>query len=216
MKPRDDSSSFVLPVRTVSPASRACASVIPTPATSGSVKVVCGSAWYAAGGPSSPRMSRRAIAFWYIATCVNAPLPVTSPIAHSLSTPVTRIRSSTSRVRTPGSTPTVCSPRSWKFGFRPAASQQLVGHQLLAVAEGEGERAVGVRDLRRVDARQDPDAFVGEHVGQQRGRFRLVGREQPVAVLDHGDPDPEPGEDLRQLTADRAAAEHHQGRRQRR
>ena len=35
VKPREDSSSFVLPVRTVSPASRACASVIPTPADLG-------------------------------------------------------------------------------------------------------------------------------------------------------------------------------------
>ena len=42
---RDDWARSVEPVRTFSPASRACCSVMPTPPTSGSVNVACGTAW---------------------------------------------------------------------------------------------------------------------------------------------------------------------------
>ena len=63
------------------------------------------------------------MADWYIETWVKAPLPVTSPIAHSPS--CTRNRSSTASVRADGSRLTVASPRSSRLGVRPAATSSF-------------------------------------------------------------------------------------------
>ena len=94
------------------------------------MKVTCGSAWYAAGGPSSPRMSRRAIAYWYIDTCVNAPLPVTSPIAQSPVAgphPVVHLDGASGGVEADGLEAEVVEVRDAAGG-----DQHLVGDQLLA------------------------------------------------------------------------------------
>ena len=105
IQPRAEDGTCASPTPTRRPASRACASVSPTEPISGSVNVTRGTARSSAGGPSWPRMSRTAMPAWYMAMWVNAPCPVTSPTAHSLSP--ARIRSSTATAGAPGSSPTL-------------------------------------------------------------------------------------------------------------
>jgi hypothetical protein len=52
------------------------------------------------------------------------------------------------------------------------------------------------------------DSLAAEHLADERARFGLLERQQPVGTLDHGDPGPEPGEYLGKLGADGAAAQH--------
>ena len=79
------------------PCSRACASVSPTEPISGSVNVTRGTAWYSAGDTGWPRMSSTTMFAWYMDMWVNAPCPVTSPMAHTPG--AARIWSSTGMVR---------------------------------------------------------------------------------------------------------------------
>ncbi len=60
---------------------------------------------------------------WYIETCVKAPLPVMSPMAHTPS--VTRQRSSTGAVRESLATPTVSSPTAAGSARRPVATSSF-------------------------------------------------------------------------------------------
>src|SRR6266702_4209142 len=120
IQPRADDGTCVMPVRTVRPCSRACASVSPTEPLSGSVKVTRGTARYSAAGPSWPRISATAMPAWYMATWVNAPLPVTSPIAHTPS--AARIRSSTAVALAVSSSPAAATPSPARSVRRPVAT----------------------------------------------------------------------------------------------
>ena len=131
-----------------------------------------------------------------------------SPIAQSRSP--ARIRSSTSTVRAAGSQPDGLEAQVVEVRRAPGGHEQLVGDQLLAVAEREGEGPVGVGHAGRLGAGQHPDPLLGEDPAEQLARLRLVGREQARAVLHDRDPDAEAGEHLRQLAADRAATEDDQ------
>ena len=125
IQPRVDEARSVVPTRTVSPASRACCSVIPTEPTSGSVNVTCGTAWYAAGGPSWPRMSRTAIGglvHRHVRERALAGDVADRPEPSSPAPASARRSRSTARA---GSRPTVSSPRSARFGRRPAATSSL-------------------------------------------------------------------------------------------
>src|SRR5215472_9470986 len=65
-------------------------------------------------------MSAVAMADWYIATCVNAPSPVTSPTAQT--PPVTRMWASVRIHRAVESSPTVSIPRPSRLALRPVAT----------------------------------------------------------------------------------------------
>src|SRR5205823_4904747 len=120
IQPRAEVIRSVYPVRTGTPRSRALASVSPTAPISGSVNVTRGSARWSAAGPPCPRMSRTTMSAWYIATWVNAPLPVTSPTPHSRSP--ARNHSSTSRNRASSGSPTLDRPSSPRSARRPVAT----------------------------------------------------------------------------------------------
>jgi hypothetical protein len=65
-------------------------------------------------------MSAAAIRAWYMDMCVNAPRPVMSPMAHSLS--AARMRSSTVMPRAVSSSPTAPTPSFAMSVRRPAAT----------------------------------------------------------------------------------------------
>ena len=67
-------------------------------------------------------MSRTAISAWYMDMCVNAPWPVTSPIAHTPSP--ARIHSSVEMVRALESRPIEATPSAAKSVRRPVATSR--------------------------------------------------------------------------------------------
>ncbi len=66
----------------------------------------------------------------------------------------------------------------------------------------------------RPDAEPDVDVVALERLERGFGVARMVGGDEPLARLDHGDGHAEPGVDLGQLDPGRAAAQHEQAARQ--
>ena len=206
-----------------SPASRACASVSPTEATSGSVNTTCGTAAWSAVATCSPHgavstgppaarapIAAPTIRASYLPWWVSGARPVTSPAAysHSPSTPCTSPVSST--VSGPGSRPTVSSPRSSTFGRRPVATSSSSTTRV-SVADVQRDR-VPVR--RRRSRARCPAARPRRRARSAAATFsdaeRLRGRQQPRPAdqQHHLRTEPPPG--LRQLAADDPAAQHAQ------
>ena len=83
--------------RTLRPAERALASVCPTAATCGSVKITRGdSAPSERSAPGRPRIVSATRRAWYLPMCVSSTRPLASPTTYSQSSPGTRSCSSTS------------------------------------------------------------------------------------------------------------------------
>ena len=137
---------------------------------------------------------------------MNIALPVTSPIAQIPS--AARIRSSTWMKRP-------VAVETGRFESEPAQVDRPAGGDQQAFT---GEfRAPGQRNDDRPIARPDPlgrcpsvhvDAFGGERGLHRLRCLRLLRGQETIAGLHDRDVDPEPGQELSQLTADGTAAEH--------
>src|SRR6266498_3940073 len=110
-------------------------------------------------------MSRTTMSAWYMATCVNAPCPVTSPTAQSRSP--ARSHSSVSRKRSRSSSPTLARPRSPRLAALPVLQHQ---RELLPV----------MLDPGRLGAGADGDLVAAQRLGGEVRGLRLLHREQPV------------------------------------
>ena len=129
-----------------------------------------------------------------------------SPMAHSLSP--ARIRSSVSTVFASGSRPTLSSPTSRMLLLRPAATSSRSASTRRSPAVRTKVPSCSTRSTSTPVCTVMPSASKSRVM--QLARLGLLDREQPVVGLDHGDVDPEAGDRLRQLAADRAAAEDDQ------
>jgi hypothetical protein len=101
------------------------------------------------------------------------------------------------------------------LGHRPSADrdQQQIRHHRIAVVEADEHRRIWVRfDLGDGASRAHGDAFRGERVLQDNGRFRFLARDEPRERFDHRYGRTEAPERLRELATNRAAAENSQRR----
>ena len=130
VKPREDCSRGVVPTRTVSPGVARLLLGHPDAADLGIGERHVREGVVARGRRRpAPGMSRSAIADWYIETWVNAPLPVTSPMAQSPSAapqPVVDLDRARRRVE-----PDRLQAEVVEVGRAPGGDQQLVGDDLL-------------------------------------------------------------------------------------
>ena len=174
-------------------------------ATCGSVKIVAGIARWSARA-SRPVMSYAATRAWYLPTCVNCAMPVTSPIAHTFS--AARSRSSTSIPRLADRQP----ERVETVQVRPPAGgdEEAVEREPLAGAEYRGVPRLDGLYLR---AHPDLHAVLPERSLDERRRVCVDEGQKAFRRLDERHLRADPGEELGQLAADRPAAEHEQRRR---
>ena len=143
---------------------------------------------------------------WYLPTCVNGAMPVTSPIAQTFS--AARMRSSTSIPRREISSPSGSRPST--FGLRPVATSSRSNASSRPVGEERG-CSPSTRSAR--GAEPDVDAVLPQRLLDERGRVRVDTREQPRVALHERHLRADALEELRELAADRAAAEHDEARR---
>src|SRR5215471_11046297 len=148
-------------------------------------------------------MSALAIADWYMATCVNAPSPVTSPTAQTLS--VTRMWASARMQRAVESSPMVSIPSPSRLALRPVATSS----RSAVIASPVASVSVIPRPFSDALA-----ALALQNLGDRLPSFRLLRREQAVQRFHDSNRDSETCEDLAQLQADRTSSKHGQRGRQ--
>ena len=113
--------------------------------------------------------------------------------------------------------PQLFQSKSIGVGGTPNRHQQLIelNHPLFAIDPGDQLfSAVLQLELPGGMPDQDIDILLGEALGHQRGDIRVFADHQSRRHLHYRYPRTEAGETLSQLTADRAATQHQQTRRQ--
>ena len=142
---------------------------------------------------------------WYLPTCVNIAMPVTSPIAQTPS--AARQRSSISMPRGPGSTPTVSRPMSRVRGRRPVATTTSAPRASLPSSSVDDLLAALLADGDRAAAEQELDAVLLEDLAEQLADLRVLAVGEARRALHDRHAAAEPGQELRQLDRDDAAAD---------
>ena len=108
------------------------------------------------------------------------------------------------------SSPSWSSPKPSTFGRRPVAtSSRSASIGSPADTYKRTPRARGL-DALRLDGDPHVDALLLEALAKERSGIGVEPRENPVVVLDHGHPSAHAVEELRELDADGATAEHDQ------
>ena len=116
---------------------------------------------------------------WYLPTCVNGAMPVTSPIAQTFS--AARICSSTSMPRRRRSQPERLEPGEVRAPAR--GDEQAVVRDLAAVVEDDRPAV----DAQRMRAEPDVDAVRAQRLVDLGCGVGVDPREDAVAALDQGD-----------------------------
>ena len=145
---------------------------------------------------------------WYLPTWVSCQMPVTSPIAHSRS-PARRCAST----GTPwGSGLDADRLQADPLDARAPAGgdEQPVAAQLAAVVELEHVVVAVAPRGGRLHAECELDPVAAQHLAERLAERRGLAREHVRGALDERDLAAEAAHGLRQLDADRAAAEHEQ------
>ncbi len=140
---------------------------------------------------------------WYFPTWVNSAMPVTSPIAQTFfGGPQALVDLDPAlRHREP--------ERLEALGVRLAARRDEQPVERAPSSPSSRTSAPSSTAAAWAPTRSSI-AVVAQAVGDERGRLGVDARQDPVAALDERHPRADPREELRELAADRAAAEHGQ------
>jgi len=114
----------------------------------------------------------------------------------------------------PGVEPDHLEAEPVEAGRASDGDQQLVAGDLLAAGEPDDLASVHDGGLLGASAEMKLDALCGQRVRDQRADRRILARDQPLDHLDDRHRGAEAAQELAELDADRAAAEHHNAARQ--
>ena len=114
-------------------------------------------------------------------------------------------------------TPAASRPRPSTFGARPAAtriSSATISRRSPSRSRRPSSSRPAAPHLDDLDAELEVDAVARQRLLDDLGGVGVLAGQDVAVHVEQGDPAAEAGEGLRQLAADRAAADHHQPRRQ--